>query len=163
MLVEPDHHHSNLIDRPHLTPFQLQLGGARDGDCPVPRTFVSVRLITGSRLARLYKLAGSGIRFSTRTYLPLSFAGGVAIKQPRCSLHPFVFLQILGTVCIVRNPRYKIFTPGPRCVSTLECLFTLDLYHSGGSSGCLCKGEDTLGTVYSSSPTRSGRRIRTPA
>ena len=164
MLTEPDHPHSNPTDRPHLTSVQLlaPTQGSRGWCCPVSRTSVSGRLIVDSRLARLYRLDGGGIRFPSRTYLPLSFAGSVAIKQPYRSLHLFFFLQILRLARNFRNPRDKILAPGPRCVLAFERPFSLNLYYSGGSHDYLRNREDSLGTAPSSSPTRSGRRIRTP-
>ena len=141
----------------------FQFGGVRDGDCPIPRTSISDRLIIDSWMARFCRLDRGGIRFPTQTYLSLSFTGGIAIKQPHNSLYSFFFLQILGTVRVVRNLRNEILTPGPRRVSTLERPFSLDLYHSGGSSDYLRKRKKALGTVSFSPPIRSRRRTRTPA
>ena len=109
---------------------------------------------SGMVIARSLELPSAAGSPSTTGWL--YFTGGIAIKHPRHSLHPFFFLQILGTVRIVRNPRYKILTPGPRCVPMLERPLPLDLYYSGGNPCYLRKREDALGMV-SSPPTR-GRR-----
>ena len=134
-----------------------QFGGARDGDCTVPRTTVSKELILGSRLVQVYRLDRGSVLLPTRTYLPLSFPCGISIKQPRRPLHLLFLLQILGIVLSIGWDR-----PRPRCVSTFKCLLPLDLYHSGGSSGYLRKRKGTIGTAPTSFPT-SSRRIRTSA